>query len=48
MGDLTSYELGIRKLNGILRVNEAEKNFIKKQKIILWLGYPVKITVTVV
>lgn len=35
LGELTSYELGIRKLNDFLRVNEAEKSFNKKQKIIL-------------
>lgn len=35
LGELTSYELGIRKLNEFLRVNEAEKSFNKKQKIIL-------------
>ncbi|WP_209315286.1 hypothetical protein [Soehngenia longivitae] len=32
---MTSYELGIRKLNNFLRVNDAEKNFNKKQRIIL-------------
>jgi hypothetical protein len=35
LGELTSYELGIRKLNEFLEVNEAEKNFNKKQKIVL-------------
>lgn len=35
LGELTSYELGIRKLNEFLKINEAEKNFNKKQKIIL-------------
>jgi hypothetical protein len=35
LGELTSYELGIRKLNEFLRVNETEKSFNKKQKIIL-------------
>ncbi|MED1472670.1 hypothetical protein [Bacillus salipaludis] len=35
LGMLTSYELGIRKLNEFLRVNEAEKSFNKKQKIVL-------------
>jgi hypothetical protein len=35
LGELTSYELGIRKLNEFLRVNEAEKSFNKKQKIAL-------------
>ncbi|HZK54153.1 MAG TPA: hypothetical protein VFC84_08180 [Desulfosporosinus sp.] len=35
IGDLTSNELGIRKLNEFLRVNGAENNFNKKQKIIL-------------
>lgn len=35
LGELTSYELGIRKLNDFLRVNDAEKNFNKKQRIIL-------------
>ncbi|MFS1516392.1 hypothetical protein V1503_07770 [Bacillus sp. SCS-151] len=35
LGELTSYELGIRKLNEFLLVNEAEKSFNKKQKIIL-------------
>lgn len=35
LGELTSYELGIRKLNEFLRVNGAENNFNKKQKIIL-------------
>jgi len=35
IGELTSYELGIRKINEFLKVNEAENNFNKKQKIIL-------------
>jgi len=35
LGELTSYELGIRKLNEFLTVNGAENNFNKKQKIIL-------------
>jgi hypothetical protein len=35
LGELTSYELGIRKLNEFLRINDAEKNFNKKQRIIL-------------
>jgi hypothetical protein len=35
LGELTSYELGIRKLNEFLRVNDAEKNFNDKQRIIL-------------
>lgn len=35
LGELTSYELGIRKLNDFLKANEAEKNFNKKQKIVL-------------
>jgi hypothetical protein len=35
LGELTSYELGIRKLNEFLRVNEAENSFNKKQKVIL-------------
>ncbi|SHG37709.1 hypothetical protein [Ornithinibacillus halophilus] len=35
LGELTSYELGIRKLNEFLSVNEAENNFNKKQKIVL-------------
>lgn len=35
LGELTSFELGIRKLNEFLRVNEAEKSFNQKQKIIL-------------
>ncbi|HHY08730.1 MAG TPA: hypothetical protein GX530_09490 [Corynebacteriales bacterium] len=34
-GELTSYELGTRKLNEFLKINEAEKSFNKKQKIIL-------------
>lgn len=35
LGMLTSYELGIRKLNEFLVVNEAEKSFNEKQRIIL-------------
>jgi len=35
LGELTSYELGIRKLNEFLRINDAEKNFNEKQRIIL-------------
>ncbi|AYA76003.1 hypothetical protein DOE78_11450 [Bacillus sp. Y1] len=35
LSELTSFELGIRKLNEFLRVNEAEKSFNKKQKILL-------------
>ena len=35
LGELTSYELGIRKLNEFLKVNEAEKSFNGKQRIIL-------------
>ena len=35
LGELTSYELGIRKLNEFLRVTGAENSFNKKQKIIL-------------
>lgn len=35
LGELTSYEVGIRKLNEFLRVNNAEKNFNEKQRIIL-------------
>ncbi len=35
LGMLTSYELGIRKLNEFLVVNEAEKSFNDKQRIIL-------------
>ncbi len=35
LGELTSYELGIRKLNEFLIVNEAEKSFNDKQRIIL-------------
>lgn len=35
LGELTSYELGIRKLNEFLRINDAEKNFNKKQRIVL-------------
>lgn len=35
LGELTSYELGIRKLNEFLKVNGAENSFNEKQKIIL-------------
>lgn len=35
LGELTCYELGIRKLNEFLSVNGAENSFNKKQKIIL-------------
>jgi len=35
LGELTSYELGIRKLNEFLTVNGAENSFNNKQKIIL-------------
>lgn len=35
LGELTSFELGIRKLNEFLQVNDAQKNFNEKQKIIL-------------
>lgn len=35
LGELTLYELGIRKLNEFLMVNEAEQSFNKRQKIIL-------------
>ncbi|WP_028544382.1 hypothetical protein [Paenibacillus taiwanensis] len=35
LGELTSYELGLRKLNEFLKVNGAETSFNKKQKIIL-------------
>ena len=35
LGELTSYELGIRKLNEFLIVNGAENSFNNKQKIIL-------------
>lgn len=35
LGELTSYELGIRKLREFLEVNDAEKNFNEKQRIIL-------------
>lgn len=35
LGELTSYELGIRKLNEFLRVTGAENSFNRKQKIIL-------------
>lgn len=35
LGELTSFELGIRKLKEFLRVNEADKNFNKKQRIFL-------------
>ncbi len=35
IGELTSYELGIRKLNEFLTANKAENSFNEKQKIIL-------------
>ncbi|GAA4867907.1 hypothetical protein GCM10023310_54460 [Paenibacillus vulneris] len=35
LNELTSYELGLRKLNEFLKVNGAEASFNKKQKIIL-------------
>jgi hypothetical protein len=35
IGELTSYELGIRKLNEFLKVTGAENSFNKKQRIIL-------------
>lgn len=35
LGELTSFELGIRKLNEFLEVNDAHKDFNEKQKIIL-------------
>ena len=35
LGELTSFELGIRKLNDFLRANDAEKDFNEKQRIIL-------------
>ncbi|MFB5269832.1 hypothetical protein ACE41H_24055 [Paenibacillus enshidis] len=35
LGELTSYELGLRKLNEFLKVNGAEASFNKKQKIVL-------------
>lgn len=35
LGALTSFELGIRKLNEFLQVNDAQKNFNEKQRIIL-------------
>ncbi|MDN5341522.1 MAG: hypothetical protein PWP28_397 [Oceanotoga sp.] len=35
IGELTSYELGVRKLNEFLKENDAEKNFNEKQRIIL-------------
>lgn len=35
LGELTSYELGIRKLNEFLKLNGSENNFNKKQRIIL-------------
>jgi len=35
LSDLTSYELGIRKLNDFLKENGAENSFNQKQKIIL-------------
>lgn len=35
LGELTSFELGIRKLNEFLQVNDAQKSFNEKQRIIL-------------
>ncbi|MFD1174854.1 hypothetical protein ACFQ3W_00845 [Paenibacillus puldeungensis] len=35
LGELTSYELGLRKLNEFLKANGAENRFNQKQKIIL-------------
>lgn len=35
LGELTSYELGIRKINDFLKANESQGNFNKKQRIIL-------------
>ncbi len=35
LGELTSYELGIRKLNEFLEANDTENSFNKKQRIIL-------------
>ncbi len=35
LGELTSYELGVRKLNEFLCENDAEQNFNTKQRIIL-------------
>ena len=35
LGDLTSFELGIRKLNEFLEVNDAQKDFNEKQRIVL-------------
>jgi hypothetical protein len=35
LGELTSYELGIRKVSEFLTINDAENSFNKKQKIIL-------------
>lgn len=35
LGDLTSYELGLRKLSEFLKANGAENDFNEKQKIIL-------------
>lgn len=35
VGELTSYELGIRKLTEFLKVNDAENSFNKKQRVIL-------------
>lgn len=35
LGELTSFELGIRKLNEFLQVNDAQKNFNEKQRVIL-------------
>lgn len=35
LDELTSHELGVRKLNKFLRINDAEKTFNEKQRIIL-------------
>lgn len=35
LGELTSFELGVRNLNDFLQENDAEKNFNEKQRIIL-------------
>jgi len=35
LGELTSFELGIRKLNEFLQVNDAQKSFNEKQRVIL-------------
>lgn len=35
LGELTSFEIGIRKLNEFLQVNDALKNFNEKQRVIL-------------